>query len=58
LASAVIILSLALWMAWRTYRDIKAEAGHGHHHHGEHTEEFWIQTGHGSVKLEVFEEGL
>jgi nickel/cobalt transporter (NicO) family protein len=58
LASAATILGLALWMAWRTHRDIKAEAGHGHHHHGEQAEEHWIQTGHGSVKLEVFEEGV
>jgi len=57
LASAVMILGLALWMAWRTHRDIKAEAAHDHHHGG-HAEEFWIQTGHGSVKLEVFEEGV
>src|SRR5271155_2430826 len=32
LGSAVIIIALALWMAWRTHRDIKAEAGHGHSH--------------------------
>ena len=42
LVTAVIIIGLALWMAWRTYRDIKAEAGHGHahddhdHHHHDH----------------------
>jgi len=39
LASAVMILGLALWMAWRTHRDLHAEARHGHphdHHHGEH----------------------
>src|SRR5476649_2047513 len=37
LGSAVIIIGLAIWMAWRTHRDIKAEArhhhDHGHHHH-------------------------
>jgi len=33
LGSAIIILALAVWMAWRTHRDIKAEASHGHHHH-------------------------
>jgi len=62
LVSAFVILGLALWMAWRTHRDIKAEAGHhhghDHPHHGEHAEEHVIQTGHGSVKLEVFEEGV
>jgi nickel/cobalt transporter (NicO) family protein len=36
LASAVVILGLALWMAWRTHRDIKAEAGNHHAHHHDH----------------------
>lgn len=63
LVSAVVILGLALWMAWRTHRDIKAEARHGHHdhdhHHGKHSKEgIWVQTGHGSAKIEVFEEGV
>jgi nickel/cobalt exporter len=62
LVSAVIILGLALWMAWRTRRDIKAEEGHSHGHgHGhdhDHSDEHWIQTGHGSIKIEVFEDGV
>jgi len=39
LGSAIIIVALALWMIWRTRRDIEAEArhehdhDHGHHHH-------------------------
>lgn len=33
LLSAVIILGLALWMAWRTWRDIDLESQHHHHHH-------------------------
>src|SRR5271155_5952168 len=33
LGSAALIIGLALWMAWRTHREIKAEAAHGHHHH-------------------------
>ena len=37
MATAVIIIGLALWMAWRTFRDIRAEAGHGHSHgHDDH----------------------
>ncbi len=36
LVSAVVILGLALWMAWRTHRDLKAEADHGHHHPHDH----------------------
>ena len=36
LGSALIIFGLALWMAWRTHRDIKAEARHRHDHHHHH----------------------
>jgi len=36
LGSAVLIIGLALWMAWRTHRDIKAEARHEHHVAHEH----------------------
>ncbi len=35
MASGVIILCIALWMAWRIYRDRKARRTHAHeHHHG------------------------
>jgi ABC-type nickel/cobalt efflux system permease component RcnA len=33
LGSAVIIVGLAFGMAWRTHRDVKAEAHHEHEHH-------------------------
>lgn len=43
LSSAVIVAAIALWMAWRTWRDVVAEKAahhrHGHHHghaHGHH----------------------
>jgi nickel/cobalt transporter (NicO) family protein len=36
LGSAVLIIGLALWMAWRTRRDIKAEARHAHEPGYEH----------------------
>jgi ABC-type nickel/cobalt efflux system permease component RcnA len=37
LGSAVMIIGLALWMAWRTRRDIQGEDQHHHgHHHHEH----------------------
>jgi nickel/cobalt exporter len=36
LGSAICILALALWMAWRTRREVKAEANHGHAHGHEH----------------------
>lgn len=39
LGSAFIIFALALWMAWRTRRDIKAEAEHGYDHEHEHNHE-------------------
>jgi nickel/cobalt exporter len=48
-------------MAWRTRRDIKAESSHGHgdgHSHEDHGEKYWIQTGHGSVQLEIFEKDV
>jgi nickel/cobalt exporter len=36
LGSAAIIIGLALWMAWRTRRDINAETGHSHSHRNPH----------------------
>jgi len=57
--SAAIIIGLALWMAWRTHRDIKAESEHGHHHHGQNSGgEIRVPTGHGAVKVEIFEQGV
>ncbi|MFG1375114.1 nickel/cobalt efflux protein RcnA [Xanthobacter oligotrophicus] len=71
LASAVVIVSIALWMFWRTWEDqrrAKAAAGdhdhaHGHHHgghgHHDHGEDVRrIDTGHGPVAVEVFEDGV
>ena len=82
LASAAIIISIALWMLWRTRRDqqaAKAAAGHAHgdhshdghhshgsddahryshasHHHGENVRR--IDTGHGVIAVEVFEDSV
>ncbi|PGH56854.1 nickel/cobalt efflux protein RcnA [Azospirillum palustre] len=54
LASAVLIVAVALWMAARTWRD--QHAGHGHSHGDESHR---IDTGHGDVLvLEVFEDGV
>lgn len=99
LASAVIIIGLALWMLWRTWRDQQemkgavgghSHGGHGHahghshgdghhhshdrddgHHHGHdhgchahghghaHGDEVRrIDTGHGVLALEIFEDGV
>ena len=53
-ASAVLIVGVAGWMIWRTRRDQTLSA-HDHNHH--HNEAKRIDTGHGVVRLEVFEEG-
>ncbi|MFG1240677.1 nickel/cobalt efflux transporter [Xanthobacter autotrophicus DSM 597] len=91
LASAAIIIAIALWMLWRTWQDqqrAKAAAGdhgHGHDHphpHGDHDDSHAheghhghdhghghgghahgedirrIDTGHGVVAVEVFEDGV
>ena len=61
-ASAVLIILIAVWMLWRTWREqrrerIEADHDHGHGHgHGE--ERRRIDTGHGIVDLEVFEDGV
>lgn len=64
LASAVIVIGIAAWMLWRTWREQQREAGHshghdqghGHHHHGEEIRR--IDTGHGVMALEIFEDGV
>ena len=62
IGSAVCILALALWMYLRTRRELGEAAGHHHHEHGDHDhahdETFVLDTGHGSVELSVFEEGV
>ncbi|MGN6209440.1 nickel/cobalt efflux transporter [Asticcacaulis sp.] len=62
-ASAVIMLGVAIWMIWRTWSSSRIDKGHHHHHgHGHHhshghDETRRIETGHGRVRLEIFEEG-
>lgn len=72
IASAVIIIGIALWMlsrTWQTRKRAKAagndhhhdghDHGHGHLHPHEHGEEVRrIDTGHGVLALEVFEAGV
>lgn len=69
LASAAIIIGIALWMLWRTWQDQKrAAAASGHHHdghahghghgHGPGEEVRRIDTGHGVLALEIFETGV
>ena len=55
IASAVLIIGVAVWMIWRTWRE-QHPAAHGHHHHGDEVRR--IDTGHGLLTLEVFEEGV
>lgn len=55
-ASAVLIIGTALWMVWRTWRQQRL-TGHGHDHN-HHDDLKRIDTGHGVVRLEVFEAGV
>jgi len=62
LASAAIIIIIALWMLWRTWRGEQMwrfedgdEHQHDHHHHDETHR---IDTGHGRIELSTFEEGV
>jgi nickel/cobalt exporter len=60
LASAVLIITIAAWMAWRTRREqLRSKLEHGAHHHDHHhgDEVQRIDTGHGVLALEVFEQG-
>ncbi|WP_454696701.1 nickel/cobalt efflux transporter [Achromobacter aegrifaciens] len=64
LASGLIIVLIATWMFWRTWREQHANDSHDHDHghsHAEHAhgeERREIDTGHGQVALEVFEHGV
>lgn len=64
IASAVLIVGVALWMLWRTWREQqreRVETGADHHHDHEHgpDETKRVDTGHGQVVvIEVFEDGV
>lgn len=62
LASAAIIITIALWMLWRTWRGEQMwrfEEGDEHQHdHPRHDETQRIDTGHGRIELSIFEEGV
>jgi len=67
LASAFIIIGIAAWMIWRTRRDqvmARAAVGHDHgqshdhHDHGHAADIRRIDTGHGVIAVEVFEDGV
>jgi nickel/cobalt exporter len=58
LGSAVMILGLAVWMFWRTRRDLRAAAEHDHGHDHAHSELFTLDLGHDKLELSVFEKGV
>lgn len=65
LASAALIVGVALWMIWRTKRQQRSAAArheqrldHAHHHRHQPEEGKQIDTGHGIVRLQVFEDGV
>src|ERR1700745_1568184 len=62
--SAVLIIAVAAWMLWRTRQGGRGAAGggpthdhHYHHAHG-HAKGRRIDTGHGVVRLMIFEDGV
>ncbi|WP_276607863.1 nickel/cobalt efflux transporter [Vogesella mureinivorans] len=59
LASAVIIVGVAAWMIWRTWHNQQCAHDHDHSHHDhDHDEGQTVDTGHGKVRLQVFEDGV
>jgi nickel/cobalt exporter len=60
-ASAVIIIGMGGWMLWRTRHEQSLSALHDHDHshadHG-HDTSTRIDTGHGILRLDVFEDGV
>lgn len=67
IVSAAIIVAMAFWMLWRTRQDqenARAAAGHGHDHHDHDHDHHHdsdarrIDTGHGIISVEIFEQGM
>lgn len=64
LASSGVIIAIALWMLWRTWRGEKmwkfeqGEHDHDHGHQHGHDETRLVDTGHGRLELSIFEEGV
>lgn len=52
--SAIIIISIAIWMFIQTYKQVKCSNHHHEDHH--HDESFDIKTNKGSLTLSIFEE--
>src|SRR5262245_56898419 len=63
LASAALVIGIAAWILWRTWRDRHPVPDHDHSHghdnpHGRGEEARHIDTGHGKMALEVHEHGV
>ena len=58
IASAVLIVAVALWMLWRTYHQGRERDAHEREHAHGHDAPRHIDTGHGVVRLVMFEEGV
>lgn len=65
LASAAIIIAIALWMLWRTWQDQRHGAAAGAHHHHDHDHHHShgddirrIDTARGPISVEIFEDGV
>jgi nickel/cobalt exporter len=56
-ASAVVIIGMGGWMFWRVRRD-QILAAHDHHDHAHGDAPALIDTGHGVLRLEIFETGV
>jgi nickel/cobalt exporter len=56
LVSAILMISVAVWMMFRTWRFTHQHHTHDHDHH--HDESKIIDTGHGVLRLETFENGV
>lgn len=64
LASSALIIVIALWMLWRTWRGEQMfkfqqsdDYHHGQHDQGHHGKTRRIDTGHGRIELSIFAEG-
>lgn len=62
-ASAVLIVAVALWMLWRTSQQqstcLHSHDDHEHSHdHDHHTDAKLIDTGHGVLRIDIFEKGV
>ncbi|MFZ6773000.1 nickel/cobalt efflux transporter [Undibacterium sp. SXout7W] len=59
LISAAMIIAVAVWMMWRTWRDQHAhQHSHPHSHDHSHDDARQIDTGHGMIYISIMEDGV